>query len=645
MDDPQVSRIYEFEGFILDPAQRLCTTARGEPVAFTGKAFDALVLLVEHAGVVVPRADLARALWPTTVVEDNNLSQTILALRRALGGAAGESRLVVTIPRRGYQFVGVVRRRSAGASPASNADAAVAHPAPAGGRRRLAVLVGAAAAVLIAVLGARYVLDADTPTDKHAILPSSVAVLPFKNLSPSEDDAFFAAGMHEELLGELARIRGVNVIGSTSVQRYAQNAPPLPVIAAELNVGTVLEGSVRYAADRVRISVRLVDGKTGAELWADTYESGLDDAFRVQSEVAQRVSTALEPALGGGTRAASRPTTSAAAYALYLKTLSLYRTHGGIGVSMPVPIRATMKEYLDRALELDPEFAAALGWRAHVNLDALMFGAFDEDEWAVANEAMTRAVETDARRALDLDPAQGAAHATLARLDMYRWRLADARATLDRALDVTPNDPSVLHYSAMLDFLRGDPGQAIAAARRALELDPKNPAPHAPLSMALRASGDLRGAIAAYERMIDAAPTAAIGYIGLARTQTATADGALVMETLRFGEQFLEDLRSFRLDAALSYAHAGARADAERLVAEFERRSAGQHVDSSLQAMAALARGDHAAARAAVERALTTRTVGADPLPLAQIRENTWSDPALELPEWRELRERLAYRR
>jgi predicted Zn-dependent protease len=252
-------------------------------------------------------------------------------------------------------------------------------------------------------------------------------------------------------------------------------------------------------------------------------------------------------------------------------------------------------------------------------------------------------IEADAQRATELDVAQGVALVALARLNIYRWRFDESRVLLDRALERSPNDSVVHHYSAMIDLLRNQPASAVRAARRALELDPRNPAPHGPLSMALRALGEVEAAAAVYQAMIDVAPTAATGYVGLARTLTAQGDDAKILQTLEVAEQFLEDVRSFRLDAALTYARVGAPDDAERLVAEFVRRNAGSHIDPGLAAMAALAFGDYDRAYAELRTAIATRTSGMDQVPLEQLRQNTWSDPVLDEPAWRELRAALAY--
>jgi TolB-like protein/DNA-binding winged helix-turn-helix (wHTH) protein/tetratricopeptide (TPR) repeat protein len=638
--------VYEFGEFVLDPPRRLLLRRDRSEVAINAKAFDALVCLVERAGEVVSRAALAQALWPTTIVEDNNLSQTVLALRRALGDDAEKPRYVVTVPRRGYQLVAEVRDRPREpALPTSVAPSARPAEWSAGRAARWIAVAGAAAVAVIG--GVRLVTSNSTggmDVVEHAVLPRSVAVLPCENLSPRGEDAYFAAGMHEEVLDHLARIRDLNVIASTSVQRYAGGTTPIPAIAAELNVGAVVECSVRFAADRVRVSVRLIDGRTAGETWSDAYDAALGDVFAMQNEIATMIATALESTLSTQRTPAAQPTESVAAYAAYLKAVSLYRTNGGIGVGVAAPVRAAILDLLNQALVLDPNFGAALAWRGNVNVDALFFDAWDETDRDSRVAELMGVVEADARRALELDPQQGMAHVVLARLDMYRWRLADARATLDRALVLAPNDSVVAHYSAMIDLLRGDPASAVEAARRALELDPKNPAPYGPLAMALRALGDIDGSVAAYESMVDVAPTAAIGYVGLARTLTERGDDARILQTLRVAEQFLAELRSFRLDAAMSYAYLGERADAARLVAEFMRRTDGQRLDPSLEAMAALALGDYERASGALRAAIAARPSGMDPVALEQIRQNTWSDPALDSAEWRELRAALAYR-
>ncbi len=488
-------KVYQFGGLTLDSLHRRLNGPGGEPITITAKGFDALLHLVEHAGETVSRLDLARALWPNVVVEDNSLSQTILAVRRALGETADGPQFILTIPRGGYRFV---------------ADVTVAAPARAttqGGRWQW--LAGMAA---IGIAGAVV--------------------------------AFFVS-------------------------------------------------------------------------------RGSDGPSRVT--------------------AAPAGTASIAAYGHYLKAISLYRTSGGIGVSMSAQTRLTFVSHLDDALGEDARYPAALGWKAHALLDALLF---DTPEIDAPIYGAQRQAEVDrlAQQALAGDPALGIAHTTLARLSMYRGRYGEARESLRRALQSNPNDSMVLHYSAMLHGLQDEHAEAIREARRALALDPRNPAPFSPLVLALAASGEHAAAVAEARRMIEAAPTAAIGYVVLARTQAGARDAAAVAEArqaLRLGEQFLDELRNFRVDAALSYAATGERADAVRLVGVFREATRGRHVDPALDAMAHIATGAHEEARARLEWATAHRDLGVDPLSLLLIKRNAWSIPELETPQWRELRARL----
>jgi tetratricopeptide (TPR) repeat protein len=329
---------------------------------------------------------------------------------------------------------------------------------------------------------------------------------------------------------------------------------------------------------------------------------------------------------------------------LYRQALDLYRTHGGIGVSMPRGIRLEIDRRLGEALTARPDFAAALAWRAHLTLDSLLFDPQPAEEWSRQRAALIARVEADATRSLETDPSQWMSHVSLARLDIYRWRLDDAMSKLQRAQasggDVSP----VWHYRAMASLMLGDFPGAERAARRALELDPRNPAPYTPLCIALRAQGRSEAAIAAAQTMIATAPNAPIGYINLARALTTDTDPRLV-EALRLAESYLDDsTRNFRVDAALSYAHAGMGADAERLIKDFDSASVGRRVDLGLAAMARLAVRDYDGARVYLEQTLVERRDGLDPMSPTLIALNSWNDPTLEQPSWRNLRERLVPR-
>ena len=158
-----------------------------------------------------------------------------------------------------------------------------------------------------------------------AVLPNSVAVLPLENLSPNPDDAYFAAGIHEEILNYLTKIKDLSIIARTSVKKYANTDMSIAEIAGELGVGTVMEGSVRYAGERVRVTAQLIDAATEDHLWSEVYERDLADIFAIQSDIATRIATALEATFSTAERQRIEkpPTDSPVAYALYLKAVAM----------------------------------------------------------------------------------------------------------------------------------------------------------------------------------------------------------------------------------------------------------------------------------------------------------------------------------
>jgi TolB-like protein/DNA-binding winged helix-turn-helix (wHTH) protein len=322
------TEIYEFDGFRLEPAHRRLV-GPGGVVPLTAKPFDALVHLVERAGEPVSRNSLLKAVWPSTIVEDNNLTQAIHALRAALG-----KEYIATLPGRGYQFVGQVRRvaRDSGSPPREIDTSPVALGPPEPSLAGVVTLPppaaprwprAAAAVVIVGLVGlvAFFGFDGDPRNERGSVLPNSIAVLPLVNLSPDPDNAYYAAGIHEEILSRLSKLKSLNVISRTSVLRYAENRPPIPEIARQLNVQNVLEGSVRFLDGRIRVAMQLIDGRSDRQLWAETYDGTFGDVFGAQSDIATNVAHAmsLEFPAAEARELLELPTGSSEAYAIHLR--------------------------------------------------------------------------------------------------------------------------------------------------------------------------------------------------------------------------------------------------------------------------------------------------------------------------------------
>ena len=225
----------------------------------------------------------------------------------------------------------------------------------------------------------------ETGVPRPEILRNSVAVLPLENLSPNPDDAYFAAGIHEEILNYLTKIKDLSVIARTSVKRYQDTDKSIAEIAAELGVGTVMEGSVRYAGERVRVTAQLINAATEDHLWSDVYERDLADVFAIQADIAAKIADALEAEFSLAERDSieTLPTTgSSEAHALFLKSQALFgQGDTAIAVTAPPSIRATIQSTLDQAIELDPEFAHPYALKSLLYAVSKIYDPIKEKDW------------------------------------------------------------------------------------------------------------------------------------------------------------------------------------------------------------------------------------------------------------------------
>lgn len=303
----------------------------------------------------------------------------------------------------------------------------------------------------------------------------SIAVLPFANRSAREEDAFFAEGMHDDLLTQLAQIGDVRVISRTSVMRYAGSTKPIREIAAELGVGTVLEGGVQRAGNRVRINAQLIDAATDAHLWSETFDRELtvENLLDIQSEITRVIATALQSVLVGDAAhpAEKLPTRSTEAYDAYLlgNTLSRYELRD------PEAIQRGIRAYAD-AVRLDPEFAAAYARKAVAHLMLVWWSVDPAENLALAQQALDRA------RALAPD-----AISTHVAEGYYRYwgqlDYAGANAALDTVLQQAPQNAALWNLKGAAARRAGDMDGAIAAFERAAALDPQDSGPPANLTV------------------------------------------------------------------------------------------------------------------------------------------------------------------
>ena len=429
MDAPSSTDICLFGGFRLD--RRSGVLFRKDerdlfaPLAMGSRALAILGLLVERAGELVPRAEIIAAVWPGTVVEDSNLNVQIAALRRVLDEGRTERSCIQTIPGRGYRFTAPVTRVAAEARPNTAFPVSGVPPLP------------------------------DKP---------SLAVMPFQNMSGDPEQEYFADGMVEEIITALSRIRWLFVIARNSSFSYKGQAVDLKQVGRELGVRYVLEGAVRKAGGRVRISAQLIDATTGAHLWADRFDGSLEDVFELQDKVAISVAGVIEPTLEAAEtrRSAERPTNDLTALDLYLRALPDLDAFEKNRI-----LRAL--DLLGQAIERDPHYGPALALAAHCHLGLEVNG------WTEDAEAARHTSVDLARRALRSgadDPNVLALAAFV--LGYFGEDIDVSLGLIDRCLTLNPSCARGWHWSALLRLFAGQPDLALEHFETYLRLSPRD---------------------------------------------------------------------------------------------------------------------------------------------------------------------------
>ncbi|HET9156088.1 MAG TPA: winged helix-turn-helix domain-containing tetratricopeptide repeat protein [Myxococcaceae bacterium] len=406
---------------------------RGRSIPTGPQVFDLLVYLVTNRERVVSKDDLLASVWSGRIVSDSTLASHINAVRKAIGDSGEEQRFLRTVARKGFRFVGEVSEAPLDGAAPSLADSGAADDAS---TAELAV--------------------ADGP---------SIAALPFTNLSGDPEQDYFADGLVEDIITALSRLSWLFVVARNSSFTYKGQAVDVRQVGRELGVRYVLEGSVRKAANRVRITEQLVDARTRGHLWADRFEGPLDDIFSLQDQMTESVVGAIAPTLERAEieRARRKPTERLDAYDYYLRGMASF--HVGTPESTDTALGLFYK-----AIELDPGYASAYGmaaWCYHWRkINRSMRNSADE-----ATEAARLA-----RRAVELGKADPVA---LARgghvLAYFGGDLEGAIAAVDRSLVLNPNFAAAWYISGWERIFRGEPDDAIPRFARAMRLSPLDP--------------------------------------------------------------------------------------------------------------------------------------------------------------------------
>lgn len=424
---------YAFEDYVLDPGRR--ELMRGaEAIALGPQVFDLLLYLVRNREHVVSKDDLLDAVWAGRIVSESTLTSHVNAARKAIGDSGQEQRLIRTVPRKGFRFVGDVTEVQPAASLSSP------NPAP--------------------VVSAEPRVHAHELPDKP-----SIAALPFVNLSGDPEQDYFIDGVVEDIIAALSRIRWLFVIARNSSFTYKDRAVDVKQVSRELGVRYVLEGSMRKAANRVRITGQLIDATTGMHLWAERFEGTLDDIFGLQDQVATSVVGAIAPQLERAEieRAKRKPTESLDAYDYHLRGMANFHQGTRQGISDALPL-------FQRAIELDPSFASAYGMAASCHYWRKMNNWMSDRarESAEGARLAVRAVELGAN---DAGALSRGGHA----LPHFGGDLGRGIDAVDRALLLNPNLSAAWYLSGFQRISRGEHDEAVERFARAMRLSPLDP--------------------------------------------------------------------------------------------------------------------------------------------------------------------------
>ncbi len=438
--------LYRFGEFEID-AQRYelrkgTTALRVEPMVF-----DLIHYLVTNPGRIVSRDEIVDHVWSGRAVSDATISSCIKSARRALGDSGESQRFIRTVRGRGFEFTAAVLNLAPSSTTANGDAMAAAQTADASGGEP--TVPGLAQAPP----GERVVEQARLPV---------IAVLPFANQSAEVDD-YFADGLTEDIITNLSRFRDLRVIAGASTFQFKDRGINIAELCRELGAGYVVQGSVRRAAGRVRITAQLIDGSSGVQLWGERYDREMGDIFELQDEVTRTIATTLGIKLQG-VRLQSAMTKGPAELDAYDCLLRARRYTWVLSAEM----HAEARDLLERAVELDPMSSDAHALLANVYLGEHRF------DMNPRPNAIGRAL-VHALAATQLDPQNAYARCWLAIVHFFRGENEKFEAEAQLALDLNPNDPETLadvgHYLAFMgEFERG-----VALSRRAQALNPLHP--------------------------------------------------------------------------------------------------------------------------------------------------------------------------
>jgi DNA-binding winged helix-turn-helix (wHTH) protein/TolB-like protein/Tfp pilus assembly protein PilF len=549
------AHVYEFGDFRLDTARRLLLRLDGTLVPLTPRVFETLLYMVEHHGVVLDKERLMEAVWPDSIVEENNLSQNISTLRRIFGDTPGSHGYIVTVPGRGYRFVAEVREQIDNGNATAKAEDGTGptspenreEPATTKGRQRLPGKTGGPLALVVlgvilfaaAVVALRstvqwlekFGMGSATPvTSSGTVIERvhSIAVLPFQPLGRDLNEELLGLGMADAVIGRMSNLKPLRVLPTSAVLKYKGPAGDPLAAGRALQVDAILSGTIQRAGDQIRATVQLVHVASGRTIWSAKFDQTFTDIFDIQDSISDNVvrSLALDLTTDEQKQLGKRYTTNIAAYDSYLMGLYFWNKRSKEGLEKAI-------DYFRRAVQEDPNFALAFALMADCYYLQFYYGyESGSDQIRNAKAAGDRALLLDdsvaqghiaramvqsmqqelhlsmqsLRRALDLNPNLATAHLRYAWCLTSYGRLNDAVQEMKRAQELDPLSATNSTALGILLTFTGQFNDALAYCSRAAELDPNNYVVRCNLAIAYELNGMFQQAIDQYRKAGELSP-------------------------------------------------------------------------------------------------------------------------------------------
>jgi TolB-like protein/DNA-binding winged helix-turn-helix (wHTH) protein/tetratricopeptide (TPR) repeat protein len=532
----------------------------GVKVKLQDQPFRVLALLVDRAGEVVTREELRQKIWPSNVYVDfdQGLNNAIKKVRESLGDSADSPRFIETVARHGYRFVATV----------SAASARSAEPRSQFGLRTLrnGILISSTAALLAAAgywAWHGWAMRAGPSSEKVTL-----AVLPFDNLSGDPDQEFFSDGLTEEMIAQLGKLNPerLTVIARGSVAKYKHTSLAVNQIGRELHADYLVQGSVRRAPDRVRITVHLIQVPEQTDRWAESYDRELKDMLALQDSVARTIANQIHITLTPGqqSRLATRSNLDPDAYESYLKGRYYWNKRTAEGMQKA-------QVYFQQAINKDPSYGAAYSGLADCNSGLTWHG------FTSPAETLPRA-NAAALKAIEIDPQSAEAHASLALVLHHKWDWPAAEAEFKRALQLDPRYANAHHWYGDYLSVRGRHDEALVEAKKALDLDPLNLMIGTWVGLRYYLARKYDGALEQSRNTVELDQNFAAAHLLLGETYVQMGLHEKGLAELRSAASLSGNSPLYLAQVAVAYASEGRKADALQIITQLQTTSGKRYV-------------------------------------------------------------------